>query len=340
MRRHANPKGRGLGMIAGDENELPCALQELIELSDADETALLGEIFTRGWCQGCLILDSADLRPPGLSPHAIDRLLKKVADRGSNHPSQDAVDPFEAEEMPQCVAEGQDAGLVILSQRCDVIKPLRSEPLVEIALAHRSSDPELIAAARHGGSSCYLHLVDEAPDSECGWLVDLRTRGHLSKAALRGRTPAQLLAPGGARRRFARRLGERSARIPVPTAIVDGFQRKLRDWLYSSAGRRSQCAHFSDFLLLPTEDESWAILAILGDGKDYDKAVIDFDALLGTIAERVDPFPISVDYSGVLRPEELSHADFLAAHPLDFKRVTYGSKSAGSGQAEPALDKA
>jgi hypothetical protein len=145
-----------------------------------------------------------------------------------------------------------------------------------------------------------------------------------------------LLAPGRQRRRFAIRLGERSSRVAIPAAIVDEFQNKLRGWLYSSATRRRQCAHFSDLLLLPAEDGSWTVLGILGEGKDADEATTDFDALLGKIVERVDPFPISVEYSGVLRPEELAYADYLAAYPLDFKKVTYGPKSAGTDQAEPA----
>lgn len=169
------------------------------------------------------------------------------------------------------------------------------------------------------------------------WIVDLRTRGLLPKHWLRGRTPAHLLAPGRARRRFAARLGERNSRIPVPTEIVEGFQGKLRGWLYSSATRRSQCAHFSELLLLENEDRSWAVLAILGEGKDADRAIVDFDVLLGAIVERVGDFPVSSEYSGVLRADELSHADFQDAYKLDFRRVTYGSKSRGMAHAEPVL---
>lgn len=323
--------------MAGDEgNELPCFLRDLRGLSAEDEQALLHEIFTVGWEQGCLILDSTDLRPPGLAPHTIDELLRQVADRASIHPSQGVADPFEQEPMPQLVPD-DDSGFVVLSQRCDIVKPLCTEPLIEIALARRSTDLELVAAARQGSSACYLHLADHG-EGGGAWLVDLRTRGHLPKHWLKGRVPAHLLAPGRPRRRFATRLGERSSRTPVPTAIVDGVQRRLRDWLYSSATRRAQGAHFSNLLLLPAEDEAWAVIALLGEGKDADKAIRDFDVLLGAIVERVDPFPISTEYSGVLRPEELAHADYLAAHKLDLKRVTYGPKSAGSAQAEPALE--
>ena len=324
-------------MIGSDGERLPCCLRELIDLASGEEQKLMHEIFTGGWDQGCLILDSADMRAPGLDPHTIAALLQRVADRDAIHPARGALDPFEDEPLPQLVPN-QDSGLLVLSQRCDIVKPLRSEPLVEVALAHQSTDVELLAAARSGNSACHVHLADRE-EAESGWLVDLRTRGHLPKHWLKGRTPAHLLSPGRPRRRFASRVGERSARIPVPTTIVDGFQSKLRDWLYSSATRRKQCSHFSDLLLLPPEEGGWAVLAILGEGKDADAAAADFDALLAAIVERVDPFLISRDYSGILRPEELSHADYLAAYKLDFKRVTYGSKSEGTAQAEPAVDR-
>lgn len=312
---------------------LPCCLNELIGLAEEDERSLLEGIVSKGWDQGCLIADSAKLRPPGLAPHTIDELLARVSDRRSVHPAGNITDPFEDEPGPQLIPDGEQAGLLVLSQRCDIIKPFCLEPLVEVALACCSANGELLAMARHGGSACYLHLADTGEEE--GWLVDLRTRGHLPKHWLGERTPAQLLAPGPERRRFAVRLGERSSRVPIPTTIVDEFQNKLRGWLYSSATRRGQCAHFSDLLLLPAEDGSWAVLALLGEGKDVDRATTDFDVLLGRIIERVDPFPVSVEYSGVLRPEELAYADYLAAYPMDFKKITYGSKSAGAGQAEP-----
>lgn len=321
-------------MTGNEVNGLPCCLNELIGLAEEDEQSLLKGVVVAGWDQGCLIVGGAELRPPALAPHMIEELLAQVSDRRSIHPATEVADPLEDEAAPQLIPAEERAGLVLLSQRCDIIKPLCLEPLVEVALAHRSEDAELLAAARSGGSAYYLHLSDVGEGE--GWLADLRTRGHLPKHWLGDREPAQLLASGRQRRRFAIRLGERNSRVAIPTAIVDEFQNKVRGWLYSSATRREQCAHFSDFLLLPAEDGSWMMLAILGEGKDADRANDDFEALLGKIVERVDPFPISIEYSGILRPEELAYADYLAAFPLDFKKVTYGSKAVGTGQAEPA----
>jgi hypothetical protein len=323
-------------MGVSEAARLPSYLYSLTGLTMDEERALLLEIFTRGWDQGCLILDSYDLSAPGLAPHVVKALLDQVACRASLHPSGDAADPFEREPMPQRIPD-EESGLVVLGQRCDLLKPLRSEPLVEVALAHCSGDHELVAAARNGGSACCIHLADQCEGSDSAWIVDLRTRGLLPKHWLRGRTPAHLLAPGRARRRFAARLGERNSRIPVPNEIVEGFQGKLRGWLYSSGTRRAQCAHFSELLLLESEDGSWAVLAILGEGKDADRAIGDFDALLGAIVDRVGDFPVSSEYSGVLRVDELSHADFQDAYKLDFSRVTYGSKSLGTAQAESVL---
>ncbi|HSC20432.1 MAG TPA: hypothetical protein VLC07_01765, partial [Solirubrobacterales bacterium] len=170
-----------------------------------------------------------------------------------------------------------------------------------------------------------------------GWVADLRTAGHIPKHWLGGRDPYQLLPAGTARRRFARQIGERRSRTPVPAALAEGVQRPLRGWLYKGAERNALCSHFSDLLLLPVGDGSWALIAILGEGKDLGEAEEAFDRLFAQIAERVGEFPLSEDHSDVLPPEQLSVADFNDAYRLDLSQVTFSSRSAGGGHAEPAL---
>src|SRR4051794_37476048 len=111
-------------MTEGGVDELPCCLNELISLAEEDERSLLEGIVTKGWDQGCLIVDSADLRPPGLAPHTIDELLKRVSSRRSIHPATVVAVPFEDEPASQYIPDMEQAGLLVLSQRCDVIKPL------------------------------------------------------------------------------------------------------------------------------------------------------------------------------------------------------------------------
>lgn len=171
-------------------------------------------------------------------------------------------------------------------------------------------DPELLGAARRHSSAQHVLLADL--DEERGWLLDLRTAGHIPKHWLGGRAPSQLLPPGRSRRRFAERVGDRRSRIP------------------------DLCSHFSDLLLLRFDDV-WGLIAVPGEGKALATAEAAFDALFPRIAARVDPFPLSEDRSDVIPLEQLSVADFFDAYRLDLAHVTYGSKSAGGEHAEPAV---
>jgi hypothetical protein len=314
--------------------ELQAGLRELCELSQAEEADLLSHIFASGWDQGCLVDLEGGAALPDLSPQRIEALLEVIEGRPRVHPEGDIADPFEEEPLAAVVPPEDGSGLVLLSQRCDLIKPIAVEPLIEVAGASCCTDPELLANARRYSSTQHVLLADL--DEERGWLLDLRTAGHIPKHWLSGRSPSQLLPPGRSRRRFAERVGDRRSRIPVPASVVRDFQSPLRGWLYKGAERNALCAHFSDLLLLQFDDV-WGLIAVPGEGKTLDAAEAAFDDLFPRIAERVDPFPLSEDHSDVIPLEQLSVADFYDAYRLDFAQVTFGSKSADGGHAEPAL---
>jgi hypothetical protein len=154
---------------------------------------------------------------------------------------------------------------------------------------------------------------------------------------LGGLEPVHLIDPGLPRRRFARGLGNRSARAPVPNDIVDGLQRPLRDWLYQSAGRRKLCEPFTDLLLLSAPGDEWALLGVYDTEADAEIAAENFDQLFEAIRKRVPSFPLSEEDSDAIRIDQITALDFLSAHRLDLDKVSFGSKSASSEQAEPHL---
>lgn len=310
----------------------PC-LQELCDLSEGEEAELLADILTRGWDQGCFLRLDGGSPPPELSPERLAALLASVADRPRVHPEDEIADPFESDPLPERQPGDRDPGLVVLSQRCDLIKPIGVEPLVEVASATCSEEKGELAGARNSASTHLVHLADAEEDA--AWIADMRTAGHIPKHWLGGREPMQLLAPGRVRRRFAQRIGERRSRIPVPAAVVAGIQRPLRDWLYKGAARNTLCSHFSDLLVLEVPGERWALIAILGDGKDLAEAEAAFDDLFAQIAARVDPFPLDEDYSDVITLDQLTMKDYYEAYRLDLSNVTYGSKSAAADHAPP-----
>jgi hypothetical protein len=314
--------------------EMQVCLRELSELSEAEEVDLLSHIFTSGWDQGCLLDLEGGAPVPDLSPQRIETLLEVVEGRPRVHPEGGVADPFEEAPLAAEAPPEDGSGLVLLSQRCDLIKSIAVEPLVEVAGASCCSDPELLADARRHSSAQHVLLADL--DEERGWLLDLRTAGHIPKHWLAGRAPSQLLPPGRSRRRFAERVGDRRSRIPVPASVVRGFQSPLRGWLYKGVERNTLCSHFSDLLLLQFDD-AWGLIAVPGEGKSLAAAEAAFDDLFAQIAERVGAFPLSEDHSDVIPLEQLSVADFHDAYRLDLAHVTYGSKSAGGDHAEPAL---
>lgn len=314
--------------------EMQVCLRELYELSEADEANLLEHIFTSGWDQGCLLQLEDGEAVPDLSPQRIEALLEVVEGRARVHPEGGGADPFEEQPLAAEAPPDDGSGLVLLSQRCDLIKPIAVEPLVEVAGARCCTDPELLADARRHASAQHVLLADL--DEGRGWLLDLRTVGHIPKHWLGDRDPSQLLPAGRSRRRFAERVGDRRSRIPVPASVVRDFQGPLRGWLYRGAERNVLCSHFSDLLLLPCED-GWALIAVPGEGKALAAAETAFDDLFRRIAGRVDPFPLSEDHSDVIPLEQLPVADFFAAYRLDLAHVTFGSKSAGGDHPEPVL---
>lgn len=311
--------------------ELPDAFDELLSLDAQSEVDLLDQILTNGWDQGCLLELQDGLQPPALSPQSIRLLLRHLDSRDRRYPSDGTSDPFETEPLPQGDPGDRKEGYLVLSQRCDLIKGIAAEPLVSVGHAFCCDHASLVPAARSGSSATHLHLCDTSGDE--AWLLDLRSLGYVPKTWLSNRLPTHLISPGLSRRRFARGLGARSSRSPLPTALVDRVQNPLRDWLYQSTSRRSLCEPFSEFLLIDGP-KGWGFLAIIDDDQDVNAAVECFDRLYEQINTKLDTFELDEEASDAIPLDQLSAADYLTAYRLDLDRVTYGSRSTDA-QSEP-----
>jgi hypothetical protein len=186
----------------------------------------------------------------------------------------------------------------VLTQRCDLIRDYRVEPLVELAGAEPVTDRRILDQAR-SNSPRFVFLA-ERPDG--AWVVDLRRRAWLPKYLLAGQDAVQPLPNVRARKRFRLRIGQRYWRDPVPDDIVSDVQRPLHDALDRSRARVRLGGLFSEWLGIRGGDKV-LVLAILGEGKDRREAEAAFDELLAKlkpdVRERLAPESAVVDVDDI-----------------------------------------
>lgn len=305
-------------------------------VDSSDELALLSRILTKGIDQGCLLRISDD-DSLAFRPHQIATLLEDLSSRPAvDHAETATSDPFEKECAPQSLPETDEPGVVVLTQRCDLVKPIADEPLVEVAVGFHTTDNTLISVAKRG-SVQHLHLTD----TETGaWLVDLRTKGYIPKPLIGDLEHWQLLPDLRARRRFATRLGARSSRDALPARLVAGFQAHLRGWLDDSQKRRNLCEHFSDFLIHESKKpDEWVLLGLVGSTEKgaIEQADSAFEELLDIIRKRLAKRGSTLklaEESSAVSPKDMSVHTYFNAYKLDFNNISYGMESA-ENQADP-----
>jgi hypothetical protein len=263
------------------------------------------------------------LRPPEnqlavLSDEQLGRLLEDVSGRSACGPSIE--DPFAGQDPPAAAIDGDGPGWVVLTQRCDLVRDYKVEPLVELACAELVTDLDIIAQAR-SNSPRYVFLAERGDGA---WVVDLRRRAWLPKYLLPGQRAVQPLATARARKRFRLRLGQRYWRDPVPDDIVRDVQRPLRDALRGGRDRVRLGGYFSEWLGMRDGDKV-LVLAILGDGKDRREAEAAFEELLAKlkpeVRERLAP------ESSVVSVDDISLGLWLDAFKFDFDDISYGRRA-------------
>jgi len=253
-----------------------------------------------------------------LDDERLERLLEEASSRPSCRPSID--DPFAGQELPVAAIDGDEPGWVVLTQRCDLIRDYRVEPLVELARAQPVTDQRILDQAR-SNSPRYVFLAERPTGA---WVVDLRRRAWLPKHALPLQDSVQPLPDARSRKRFRLRIGQRYWRDPVPDDIVRDVQRPLHAALDRSRGRVRLGGYFSEWLGL-RDGERVLVLAILGPDKDLREAEAAFDELLNklkpVVRERLSP------ESAVVRVDEIAFGLWLDAFKFDFDDISYGSRA-------------
>lgn len=304
----------------GSEGQL---LEELLALDKEQEEKILNEILEKGFDQGCLI------RPPTdallSSPAECEALLAGLGDREKQEAT--AEDPFLDEEIPQDAITGDDPAYVVLTQRCDLVRGFRDEPVVELARAIRVGKDSGMRTMAKRNSPRYLFLCDVEDGS---WIVDLRNRAHLPKHRLPPCDPAPLVIEAGLPRQdFRLRLGQRYSRDAIPDDIVREVQRPLAEWFSKNAGRRKKGDMFHTFFV-QRKPEGLLIGGVIGQDHDRREAEVAFKEMLANLNTEatIDP------RSGAYTTEDVPLSTYLESYKLALDELSRGSK-AGDDSAQP-----
>jgi len=291
-------------------------------LSEETEIDLLSWILREGVDQGWFIRPAVnDLLLA--SEEALDRVLAAAANRFCQ-PEAVGPDPFpdsvyEPREIP-----GGAPGYIVVTQRCDLVRPLRREPIVELArvrLIPAATQQNVIDAAKKN-SARWIYLADGDAGA---WIADLAHPALLPKDTLREVGPG--VHPVGelrARRRLALRLGQRRTRTPVPTEFVESVQRPLIRLLLKNATNRALSEHFSEFLGVRMGAQV-RLIPVVAETTSR----TDAEDAYRTIEKQMAPeFHAALhETSGPLTLEDLDFWLYLQAFKFDFDEVTFSARS-------------
>jgi hypothetical protein len=127
---------------------------------------------------------------------------------------------------PWAIAEDYTHGaqLIVVSQDCDIVALVKTEPWVEAITARWSSDASEIHAARKGNSA-RLYLLKEYDDKAL--LADARRRVHIDKDALRSGEFKEVFGDERARARFASWVAGRYNRTAIPDELVNAVHKPI-----------------------------------------------------------------------------------------------------------------
>ena len=294
-----------------------------------EELELLVEILSSGVDQGWFLRceDESLLSP---SPAEMERFLDTMDERPTVKLTE--PDPWaDGGPAAQPIA-GEEQGWIVLTQRCDLVRALHVEPLVEVARAVRI-EGDVVAAAKAGSP----RFVAFAPAEAGGvWAVDLRQRAWLPKPQLLQAQPIPAIDGERTRKQFRLRLGQRYARDAVPTDLVESFQRPLRDAVKRSRPRVAQLGSFTAWLGLRTVDGRVIVYAVAAEGREAE-AEEDWMELMDWL-ERTRPglyALIEPEESGVYAADDLPFGLWLDSFKFDFDEISYSSR-AGDDHTPPA----
>jgi hypothetical protein len=288
-------------------------------LSNEDEVRLLDDIVEGRYDQGCFLRPEPEELVPATDPDATHNVFAALEDREPVEAA--ASDPFATTPVPTTAIQGDDAGYVILTQRCDLVRPLVTEPFIELAYTELIHDKQAIDAAKKL-SPRNLHVADRADGG--AWVTDLRRKVALPKDRLTKYAPVLPIEEERMRKRFKLRAGQRYTRDPLPDDVRDRL-RKLVDFLRKNATNMKLSEPFSDFLVV-REGEKVRVLAIHPPHiptKDADDAWAAIETGLGDeyVEEHIH------GESGPVSMEDLSFALYIDGWVLDLGDISVNRKA-------------
>jgi len=296
-------------------------------LTEEQEVALLDAILTGGYDQGCFLQpEPGDLLPAG-DLAATDAVLNALDER-QLAPSASAADPFEDDALVAAPVVDEDAGYVVLTQRCDLVRPLISEPFVELAAVHIERDKDAIAVAKRNSP----RAIFVADHPEGAWVADLRRRAVIAKDRLSAYRPRQMVAAGEPHKRFKLRTGQRYSRDALPTDLVERLQKPLIK-LLRKPSHMKKVEPFSDFLVFRKGDQV-EIKAVFPTHVERRAAEDAWAALEEVMPEEL--IDLIAEDSGAVSVKEMNFFTYFYGWKMDLDEVTYHRK-AGPDQAAPSV---
>jgi hypothetical protein len=237
-------------------------------VDEAAEEALRTRIRTQGWDQGCALtartdLFLADLRSPITAEAEATAAKEGAKARG--------VVNFDHEPSP---------GMIVVSQRCDLVAALDDEPLCEaIPLIYIPVGENL-----PGPNSARRFLIDH----DKRLVADQSRRLGFEKALLPDRDAQQLLTSSPMKQSFRAWCARRASRIPLPDDFNETVGVALSRALESGLGKRPELeATFSWRVLQAEVDEDNVEVALLVPYDETHPAAADVPIWVAEIAERI-----------------------------------------------------
>ena len=305
-------------------------LEELLALDQGARLALVETISTKGFEPGCWVrVDDGEL----VSTVAKRELARELKEMAKLPPGMlAAIDEFEGEHPWDPPSDGADAWIII-SQSCDLVRDVRDEPVVQLALLRCADDTDDLASWSRN-SARWIPLDPTGKESR--YYVDLRVQGFVAKQMIadlevRQAIPDDQFGKQRPRTRFALRVGQRHSRTGIPTRIVE----QIVDPLLAVAGqdkalRAELDASFSEWLLQPGEPPALIAVTPSEPGSVAFHAAEDlfferfWSSLPAELAESLDE-----DGSHVVALDELRVPVWMSAWKLDLDFLTYGGKAPG-----------
>lgn len=299
-------------------------------LDENSEVAMLDGVLVGGYDQGCFLRpDLAGMLPLDLA--TATAVFDALNARGLI-PEASQADPFEQTASASTAITGAEPGFVVLTQRCDLVRALATEPFVELAYTEFVTDTGIISAAKKN-SGRLIHVADGEGGA---WVADLRRRAILAKDCLPSCPVIQPLVDERARKRFKLRIGQRYSRDALPNDIAAGLQRPLLDVLRKKPAHMQLVDIFSEFLVFRAgeNDELVEVIALYPPGADQHQAEEAWEQLEGLLPQAVVDY--IVETSGALSMEQLNFYRYFYGWKLDLDDVSYHRK-AGPNQTPPTV---